>query len=66
MALDDLSAASIGASMTNPKLRIAVVTTNELIEKLSHHFREATDGVWEAKVFPALEAARHWLREPHR
>ncbi len=65
-ALDDLAAASIGASMTNPKLRVAIVTTHEMIEKLSRHFLEATDGVWQSKVFPTLAAARLWLGEHRR
>lgn len=59
-ALDDLAAASIGASLSKPHLKVAVVTTNRLIADMSRRYMEATAGAWAAEVFPTLDAARAW------
>ena len=59
-ALDDLAAASIGASISKPNLRVAVVTTNKLIADMSKRYMEATAGAWAAEVFPTLDAAKAW------
>ena len=63
-ALDDLAAASIGASMSNPNLRLLVVTKNATIAELARRYLDATGGAWSAEFFPTLEAARAWLAQP--
>lgn len=60
-ALEDLAAASIGASISKPHLRVAVVTTNTFIALMASRYLEATGGAWSAQVFPTLEAARAWI-----
>jgi len=62
--LDDLAAATIGASLHKRHLRVAVVTTSSLIADMSLFYLEATDGSWKAKVFTTLDAARDWLATP--
>lgn len=62
--LDDLSAATIGASMHKPRLRVAVVTTSKFIADMSLVYLEATEGAWTVKVFATLDTARVWMATP--
>ena len=63
-SLDDLAAASIGASMSKPNLRVLVVTQNATIAELARRYLDATGGAWPTEFFPTLEAARVWLAQP--
>lgn len=59
--LDDLTAPSIGASMCNPNLHVAIVTQNEQLQELARRYMSAASDVWPAEIFPTLDAARQWI-----
>jgi hypothetical protein len=62
-ALEDLAAASIGASLTKPNFRIAVVTSDPVIAELSRKYVTTAGSTWTVELFPTLEAARQWISE---
>jgi hypothetical protein len=62
-ALDDLAAASIGASLSKPKFHIAIVTTDARLSELAHKYMAAPGSSWTVEVFRTLEAARRWVSE---
>lgn len=60
-----LSAIDNGAALTNPNIRIAVVTTNPQVEALAHIYATAYRP-FPVAVFPDLDAAHDWIAQTPR
>ena len=55
-----------GASKRNPKIVVAIVTSQTLVHGLANLYRlqhEATGGSWRTEHFKTEEEARRWLAE---
>lgn len=64
--VEELAALNIGASLSNPKLRIALVTTDERIKALIGLFTSPDLRSFPTRVFATLPEARAWLAsEPY-
>lgn len=59
--IDDIAIIDKGASMTNPRIRIAVVTTSPDIVKLATHYANSPMNAYPTKIFTSLADARAWL-----
>ncbi|MBI5785336.1 MAG: hypothetical protein HZA64_07770 [Rhodocyclales bacterium] len=59
--IEDIAIADIGASHSNPSIRIAVVTTDPDIEALVNHYANSPLNAYETRIFSSMEAARVWL-----
>lgn len=59
--IDDIAVIDKGASMTNPRIRIAVVTTSPDIVKLATHYATSPMNAYPTKIFTSLADARAWI-----
>lgn len=61
-ALVSVGAMDTAASISNPEIRMAVITNNEAILKLFESYEEgAASCPWEVKYFPSVSDANEWL-----
>ena len=58
------AAFGIGASYTNPKIKIGVVTTDPLAKAMA--FKYAAVAPFDLKVFATRADAHHWMPEKYR
>jgi len=61
--VDELSAIDKAASRSNPKLRIAVVTTAPELIALARRYADSPMNVYPTRIFSTLAAARAWIDE---
>ena len=61
---EDLAVAAVGAMMTNPKIRVVIVTTDAALIALDELLHSPAFACpHESYVFPTLASAHAWLRE---
>lgn len=60
---DHVATIDIGASITNPRIVIAVVTTSTEIEALTNHYVATSDGAYPTKIFSTMDEARAWINQ---
>ena len=54
--------ADIGASYSNAKIKIAIVTTNPKTLKLAEHYKNAIRDVLPVEIFSTMVQAREWVK----
>lgn len=59
--IDDIAIIDKGASMTNPRIRIAVVTTSPDIVNFAIHYANSPLNAYPTKIFTSLADARAWI-----
>ena len=58
-----LAALDKAASLSNPHVKIAVITDNESIQALSMFYDdENDDSPWKTKIFHNINSARSWIK----
>lgn len=60
--IDEISAIDLAASWTNPRIRVAIVTTSPEITALATYYANSPMNTYPTKLFTSLEDARHWLK----
>ncbi|QGY43330.1 hypothetical protein GM418_06550 [Maribellus comscasis] len=69
MAMNEIDSEVIGtldktASMWNRKLKVAVVSNNDFIDKLTQTYKKTiSDTAWEVRSFPSIDDALQWCEE---
>lgn len=59
--IDVIAAHDMGAAVTNPNIRIAMVTCQPDVIALIQRYLQATGEVYPTRIFPTLAEARAWL-----
>jgi hypothetical protein len=59
--LEEIEAAGIGPSQTNPLIRIAIVTERQDVIDLVRAFQDLGSNAYPMEIFPTLAAAKAWL-----
>lgn len=59
--IDDIAVIDKGASMTNPRIRIAVVTTSPDIVNFATHYANSPLNAYPTRIFTSLVDARAWI-----
>ncbi|MCX2862513.1 hypothetical protein OOZ63_11735 [Paucibacter sp. PLA-PC-4] len=62
--VSEVATIDLGASRTNPSIRIAVVATNAEVIALAEHYANSPLNVYPTQIFATMEAARAWVAEP--
>ena len=65
--VDEIAAIDWGASLSNRKIRIAMVATHPEVVALAGHYARSTMNVYPTRIFPTMAEGRAWLGvpEPH-
>lgn len=63
--VEDISALDKGASFSNPRIRIAVVTTSPEIVALATEYANSALNSYPTKIFSSLDDANAWLADSH-
>jgi len=61
-ALEEVVIADIGASHSNARIKVAIVTTSLEALKLAEQYRNAMREVLPTEIFPSMEEARGWFK----
>ena len=59
--IDVIAAHDMGAAVTNPNVRIAMVTREPEVVALIQRYVRAAGEVYPTRIFPTLAEARAWL-----
>jgi len=59
--VEEISILDKGASMSNPRIRIAVVTTSPEVVVLTEHYAKSPLCAYPIRIFRSLAEARTWL-----
>ena len=62
--VDDIAAMDLGASRTNPAIRIAIVAVTADVIALAHQYANSPLNVYPTKIFATMDEARAWVAEP--
>lgn len=60
----DIAAIDLGASRTNPAIKIAVVATRADVIELAEQYANSALNVYPTQIFATLDEARTWITEP--
>lgn len=63
--IEDISALDKGASFSNPRIMIAVVTTSPEVISLANEYANSALNSYPTKIFSSLDDARSWLADSH-
>lgn len=63
--IEDISALDKGASFSNPRIRIAVVTTSPEVVALATEYANSALNSYPTKIFSSLDDANAWLADSH-
>lgn len=63
--IDDIAAHDLGAAVTNPNIRVAMVTGEPSIIDLVHRYLRAASEVFPTRVFSTMVEARAWVDAPN-
>jgi hypothetical protein len=61
--VDDISAIDAAAAMSNPHIRIAVVTDSPAITAMATQYAESDMNAYPTRIFPTFDDATDWLDE---
>ena len=59
--LEQVVAAYLGAVMSNPRLKIAVVSDSPEVIQLAERYKAAVRDEFPVEIFPNISAAREWI-----
>ena len=62
--VSEVATLDLGASRTNPAIRIAVVATLPEVIALAEHYANSPLNVYPTRIFASMEAAQAWVSEP--
>lgn len=62
--VSNVSAMDLGASRTNPAIRIAVVATMAELIAFAEQYANSALNVYPTRIFATMEDARAWVNEP--
>lgn len=62
--VSDVSAMDLGASRTNPAIRIAIVATMAELIAFAEQYANSALNVYPTQIFATMDAARAWVNEP--
>ena len=62
--VSEVATLDLGASRTNPAIRIAVVATLPEVIAMAEHYANSPLNVYPTRIFASMEAARAWVSEP--
>ena len=62
--IDEIAACDIGAALTNPRIKVAVVVVQEDVIELVGRYIQASGLAYPTRVFPTIAQARAWVAEP--
>ena len=60
----EIAVMDLGASRTNPAIRIAIVAVAPDLIELGHQYANSPLNVYPTKIFATMDEARAWVSEP--
>ena len=62
--VDEIAVMDLGASKTNPAIKIAIVAITADVIELAHQYANSPLNVYPTKIFATMDEARAWVDEP--
>jgi hypothetical protein len=63
--VEEIAAIDEAASINNPNIRIAVVTTLPEVVAIATQYGDSTMNAYPTRIFTSMDAARQWLNSPN-